>query len=75
LPSQATSNLTILGGLQTQLQNEQDSLNQSKQQRVYLQALIDQNRAARGSLKADGTPTGLVEVDQQLARLRGSWWI
>lgn len=71
LPSQATSNLTILGGLQTQLQNEQDSLNQSKQQRVYLQALIDQNRAARGSLKADGTPTGLVEVDQQLARLRG----
>ena len=71
LPSQATSNLTILGGLQTQLQNEQDSLNQSKQQRVYLQALIDQNRSARGSLKADGTPTGLVEVDQQLARLRG----
>jgi polysaccharide chain length determinant protein (PEP-CTERM system associated) len=71
LPSQATSNLTILGGLQTQLQNEQDSLNQSKQQRVYLQALIDQNRAPHGSLKADGTPTGLVEVDQQLAKLRG----
>ena len=70
LPSQETSNLTILGGLQTQLQNEQDSLNQSKQQRVYLQALIEQNRAARGSLKADGTPNGLAEVDQQLARLR-----
>jgi polysaccharide chain length determinant protein (PEP-CTERM system associated) len=70
LPSQETSNLTILGGLQAQLQNEQDSLNQSKQQRVYLQALIDQNRAARGSLKADGTPNGLAEVDQQLARLR-----
>jgi polysaccharide chain length determinant protein (PEP-CTERM system associated) len=71
LPSQASSNLTILGGLQTQLQNEQDSLNQSKQQRVYLQALIDQSRTARGSLKADGTPTGLAEVDQQLAKLRG----
>jgi polysaccharide chain length determinant protein (PEP-CTERM system associated) len=70
LPSQETSNLTILGGLQTQLQNEQDSLNQAKQQRPYLQALIEQNRTARGSLKADGTPIGLAEVDQQLERLR-----
>ena len=70
LPSQQTSNLTILGGLQTQLQNEQDSLNQSKQQRVYLQALIDENRAARGGVRADGTPTGLAEIDQQLERLR-----
>ena len=70
LPSQQTSNLTILGGLQTQLQNEQDSLNQSKQQRIYIQALVDENRAARGGLRPDGTPTGLVEVDQQLERLR-----
>jgi succinoglycan biosynthesis transport protein ExoP len=70
LPSQQTSNLQILAGLQSQLQNEEDSLNQSKQQRVYLQALIDQNRAARGALRADGTPTGLVEIDQQLERLR-----
>lgn len=70
LPSQQTSNLTILGGLQSQLQNEQDSLNQAKQQRVYLQALIDQSRAARGALRADGTPSGLPEIDQQLERLR-----
>lgn len=70
LPSQQAGNLTILGGLQTQLQNEQDSLNQSKQQRVYLQALIDQNRAAQGSLRADGTPNGLGEINQQLERLR-----
>jgi succinoglycan biosynthesis transport protein ExoP len=70
LPSQETSNLTILGGYQTQLQNEQDSLNQAKQQRPYLQALIEQNKTARGSLKADGTPIGLAEVDQQLERLR-----
>jgi succinoglycan biosynthesis transport protein ExoP len=70
LPSQETSNLTILGGLQTQLQNEQDSLNQAKQQRPYLQTMIEQNRTARGSLKADGTPLGLAEIDQQLERLR-----
>jgi polysaccharide chain length determinant protein (PEP-CTERM system associated) len=70
MPSQQTSNLQILAGLQSQLQNEQDSLNQSKQQRVYLQALIDENRAASGGLKADGTPSGLLEIDQQLGRLR-----
>jgi succinoglycan biosynthesis transport protein ExoP len=70
LPSQQTSNLEILGGLQTQLQNEEDSITQAKQQKVYLQAMIDQNRATHGSVRADGTPTGLVEVNQQLERLR-----
>ena len=70
LPSQQTSNLAILNGYQNQLQNEQDSLGQAKQQRVYLQAVIDQNRAARGALRADGTPTGLAEVNQQLDKLR-----
>jgi polysaccharide biosynthesis transport protein len=70
LPSQQTSNLQILAGLQSQLQNEQDSLSQAKQQHVYLQALIDQNRAARANVRADGTPTGLVEVNQQLEKLR-----
>jgi polysaccharide chain length determinant protein (PEP-CTERM system associated) len=70
LPSQQTSNLQILGGLQSQLQNEQDSLSQSKQQKIYLQALIDQNRAASGAVRADGTPTGLAEVNQQLEKLR-----
>lgn len=70
LPSQETSNLTILGGLQNQLQSEQDSLNQSKQQRVYLQALIDQNRATRATTRADGTPSSLTEVNSQLEKLR-----
>jgi succinoglycan biosynthesis transport protein ExoP len=40
LPSQEASNLQILSGLQAQLQNEQDTLNTAKQQRVYLQTLI-----------------------------------
>lgn len=71
LPSQQTSNLQILGGLQNQLQNEQDALTQTKQQRIYLQAMIDQARAARGALRPDGTaPLGLPEVNQQLERLR-----
>lgn len=70
LPSQQTSNLQILAGLQAQLQNEQDSLNQAKQQGVYLQAMIDENRAARGGVRADGTPTGLVEINQEIAKMR-----
>jgi protein tyrosine kinase modulator len=71
LPSQEASNLQILSGLQSQLQNEQDSLNTAKQQRVYLQTLIDQYRAVHTSSRsADGTLTGLPAIDQELDRLR-----
>jgi polysaccharide biosynthesis transport protein len=71
LPSQEASNLQILSGLQSQLQNEQDALNVAKQQRVYLQTLIAQNRALHTtSRSADGSPTGLAAIDQELDRLR-----
>ena len=40
LPSQQASNIQILNGLQSQLQNEQDARNTAKQQGIYLQALI-----------------------------------
>jgi succinoglycan biosynthesis transport protein ExoP len=67
LPSQEASNLQILSGLQAQLQNEQDSLNTAKQQRVYLQTLIEQYRSVHTtSRSADGTPTGLEAIDQEL---------
>jgi succinoglycan biosynthesis transport protein ExoP len=71
LPSQEASNLQILSGLQAQLQSEQDTLNAAKQQRVYLQTLIEQYRAVHPtSRSADGTPTGLAEIDQELDRLK-----
>jgi succinoglycan biosynthesis transport protein ExoP len=71
LPSQEASNLQILSGLQAQLQNEQDTLNAAKQQRVYLQTLIEQYRAVHTtSRSADGTPTGLAGMDQELDRLK-----
>jgi succinoglycan biosynthesis transport protein ExoP len=71
LPSQEASNLQILSGLQAQLQNEQDTLNAAKQQRVYLQTLIEQYRAVHPtSRSADGTPTGLAALDQELDRLK-----
>jgi polysaccharide chain length determinant protein (PEP-CTERM system associated) len=71
LPSQQASNLQILSGLQSQLQNEQNTLNTAKQQRVYLQTLIEQFRSVHGiSRTADGSPTGLAAIDRQLDGLR-----
>jgi polysaccharide biosynthesis transport protein len=71
LPAQQVSNLQILSGLQSQLQNEQDTLNNAKQQRVYLQTLIDQYRTLQGpSRSADDAPAGLPAIDQELDRLK-----
>jgi len=71
LPSQQASNLTILSGLQSQLQNEQDALNAANQQRVYTQSLIDQYRATQGTARtATGAPIGLAAIDDQLQKLQ-----
>lgn len=70
LPTQQASNMTILSGLQSQLQNEEDALNQAKQQHVYLQALIEQGRATRGTVRADGTPSDVTQLNQELSRMR-----
>jgi polysaccharide chain length determinant protein (PEP-CTERM system associated) len=71
LPSQQASNLEILSGLQSQLQNEQDALNTAKQQRVYIQSLMEQYRNAHGTLRtAEGAPTSLMALDQELEALR-----
>lgn len=71
LPAQQASNLQILSGLQAQLQNEQDALNNAKQQGVYFESLIEQYRALRSTPKnADGGPSDLPAIDKQLADLR-----
>jgi polysaccharide chain length determinant protein (PEP-CTERM system associated) len=71
LPTQQASNIQILSGLQSQLQNEQDALNTAKQQRVYLQSLIEQYRGLNGAPRAaDGTPTNVPAIDQELDRLK-----
>jgi len=71
MPGQLASNLQILQGLQSQLQNEEDALNTARQQHVYLQTLADQYRAVQGSAKgADGTATGLPALDQELEKLK-----
>ncbi|MGB8030195.1 MAG: hypothetical protein WCF30_11080 [Terracidiphilus sp.] len=76
LPTQEQSNLQILGGLTSQLQSEEDALNSAKQQRVYLQALLEQERNAQSRLRPSGeggdasAQTDLGAVDAQLEKLR-----
>jgi polysaccharide chain length determinant protein (PEP-CTERM system associated) len=72
MPGQLASNLQILQGLQSQLQNEDDALNAARQQHVYLQTLADQYRTMQTPTKgSDGTTNvGLPALDQELEKLR-----
>jgi polysaccharide biosynthesis transport protein len=72
LPTQLQSNLAILGGVQSQLQNEEDALNAAKHQDAYLQSLLNQYRSLKRSSKTgDGAPMALPALDQELDRLKG----
>jgi len=72
MPGQLASNLQILQGLQSQLQNEEDALNAARQQHLYLQTLADQYRAMQAPAKSsDGSPAvGLPALDQDLEKLK-----
>src|ERR1700677_1292886 len=72
LPAQVGSNLQILAGLQSQLQTEEDALNTAKQERVYLETLVNQYRSLQGTPKNDGSNTtaGLPALDAELEKLR-----
>ena len=72
LPAQVGSNLQILSGIQSQLQTEEDALNTAKQQRVYLETLVNQYRSLQGTPKTlGGTATvGLPAIDEELEKLR-----
>ncbi|MGD1078778.1 MAG: hypothetical protein ABR881_10705 [Candidatus Sulfotelmatobacter sp.] len=70
LPAQVGSNLQILAGLQSQLQSEEDSLNAAKQQRTYLETLVNQYRSLQGTSKTSGAPLGLPAVNEELEKLK-----
>jgi succinoglycan biosynthesis transport protein ExoP len=71
LPGQLQTNLQILGGLQSQLQNEQDALSRAKQQNVYLESLLGQYRTLQRTAKTgDNLSVGLPASDQELDRLK-----
>jgi polysaccharide chain length determinant protein (PEP-CTERM system associated) len=77
LPTQQASNLQILAGLQQQLQNDQEALDTAKQQRVYYQAMLAEERANPTKVKATdangaaaGGTTDLAAIDEQLEKMR-----
>ncbi len=72
LPTQTQSNLQILGGLQAQLQSEEDQLGLAKQRTVYLESLHNQYKTVGVVTARPGetNPTGLAALDQELARER-----
>ena len=71
LPQTLQSNLQILAGKQSQLQSEQDALNQARQRRAYLESAMTQyNTVAAATVKPGETPVGLPALDQELQRLK-----
>ena len=71
MPAQLASNLQILGGLQSQLQNAEDSLNAARQQHVYLQTQLEQYRSLQGSAKSGSdTSIGLPAIERELEKLK-----
>src|SRR5580700_10946430 len=73
LPSQLTSNVQILSGLQSQLQSEEDGLNADRQQNAYLQTMLEQSRALQRTTttkSGENTPVGLHALDQELEKLK-----
>jgi polysaccharide chain length determinant protein (PEP-CTERM system associated) len=71
LPSQLTSNVQILSGLQGQLQSEEDGLNADRQQNAYLQSMLEQSRTMQPTSKnGDAAPVGVPALDQELDKLR-----
>jgi polysaccharide biosynthesis transport protein len=71
LPSQLTSNVQILSGLQSQLQSQEDGLNSDRQQNAYLQSMLQQSHALQRPTKSgDGTPVGIPALDQELDKLK-----
>ena len=71
MPSNLQVNLQILAGKQTQLQNEQDALNQARQRRAYLESSLNQYNTIATTIKPGETPVGLPALDQELQRLKG----
>jgi polysaccharide chain length determinant protein (PEP-CTERM system associated) len=83
LPEQQQGNLAILGSIQSQLQNTEDSLDRARQQKVYLESMMDGYRRlatqsasmapAAGVTQVNGViqPPSLLEIARaNLARLQ-----
>ena len=71
LPAQLGTNVQILSGLQSQLQNQEHALDAAKQQSAYLQSVLGEYETRRGSGNDATSPESpLGKLKAQLADLR-----
>jgi succinoglycan biosynthesis transport protein ExoP len=70
LPGQLQSNVQILAGLQAQLASTQHALDTSKQQKIYLESLLQQYQSAQASLGGDSAVISTQALDKVLQSLR-----
>jgi polysaccharide chain length determinant protein (PEP-CTERM system associated) len=70
LPGQLQSNVQILAGLQAQLASTQHALDTSKQQKIYLESLLQQYQSAQASLGGDSSVISTQALDKVLQDLR-----
>jgi len=71
LPSQLESNVQILSGLQAQLQGTQRAIDAAKQQKVYLESLLQQYETVQAGLSSGEATVSTPEtLDKQLQDLR-----
>ena len=71
LPSQAETNISILTGLQSQLQNTQRNLDAARQQKLYLESLQQQYQNAQAALGTEDSPNpSLTALNKELTQLR-----
>lgn len=69
LPDQVQSNLQILAGLQENLQNTERSLSGAREQRLYLESLIQQYQSAQADLGTGDSAVTPSSLDKQLKDL------
>ena len=71
LPSQVETNVQILTGLQSQLQNVQRSIDGAKQQKIYLESMQQQTQAVQASYgSGNSTVTTPDTLNKDLSDLR-----
>ena len=68
LPSQLESNVQILGGIQAQLQNAHQALDSARQQKLYLESLLQQYESAQTDLAGGGIRNGVGDSTMTPAR-------
>jgi succinoglycan biosynthesis transport protein ExoP len=76
LPSQLESNVQILAGIQAQVQTTEQALDSARQQKLYMESLLQQYQSVRASLDSSGNligdSTGINSspLDKELLALR-----